>query len=184
MSVRPLSWACGHGTEMLLILKKIFLTWLFPDIFRYDSPKKCPTILYSVNTGATKQPGEELTRPAKLIYLNFQPLEVVSRYRDPQLQVAENYSYWLNLSTNIHKSWCLNTFCIPNNCDLVDKQNKLKTINQIRGINPWSWNIYFFFINHEDQRVFSTWNHHRCLSQLFPLHLNTCVIGRRPLEIF
>ena len=26
---------------------------------------------------------------AKFIYLNFQPLEVVSRYRDPQLQVAE-----------------------------------------------------------------------------------------------
>ena len=24
---------------------------------------------------------------------NFQPLEVVSRYRDPQLQVGENYSY-------------------------------------------------------------------------------------------
>ena len=24
MTVRPLSWACGHGTEMLLILKTIF----------------------------------------------------------------------------------------------------------------------------------------------------------------
>ena len=42
-------WACGHGTEMLLILKKIFLSWFFPNIFRYDSPKKCPTILYAVN---------------------------------------------------------------------------------------------------------------------------------------
>ena len=31
--------------------------------------------------------------PAKLNNLNFQPLEVVSRYRDPQLQVAENYWY-------------------------------------------------------------------------------------------
>ena len=29
----------------------------------------------------------------KLIYLNFQPLEVVSRYRDSQPQVVENYSY-------------------------------------------------------------------------------------------
>ena len=29
--------------------KKIFSTWLFPDFFRYDSPKKCPTILYAVN---------------------------------------------------------------------------------------------------------------------------------------
>ena len=33
--------------------------------------------------------------PAKIIYLNFHPLEVVSRYCDPQLQVAENYSYLL-----------------------------------------------------------------------------------------
>ena len=31
--------------------------------------------------------------PAGLIHLNFQPLEIVSRYRDPQPQVAENYSY-------------------------------------------------------------------------------------------
>ena len=31
--------------------------------------------------------------PAKLIYLNFQPIEVVSRYRDPQPQVVENWSY-------------------------------------------------------------------------------------------
>ena len=29
---------------------------------------------------------------AKLFNLNFHPLEVVSRWRDPQLQVGENYS--------------------------------------------------------------------------------------------
>ena len=29
--------------------------------------------------------------PAKLIYSNFQPLQVVSRYRDPQPQVVEYY---------------------------------------------------------------------------------------------
>ena len=29
--------------------------------------------------------------PAKLNNLNFQPLEVVSRYRDPQPQVVGNY---------------------------------------------------------------------------------------------
>ena len=28
--------------------------------------------------------------PAKLIYLNFQPLEVVSHYLDPQSEVIEN----------------------------------------------------------------------------------------------
>ena len=36
--------------------------------------------------------------PAKLIYLNFHPLEVVSRYHDPQLQVGKNYSYLHNLN--------------------------------------------------------------------------------------
>ena len=32
----------------------------------------------------------------KLRNLNFHPLEVVSRYRYPQLQVGENYSYLFN----------------------------------------------------------------------------------------
>ena len=41
--------------------------------------------------------------PAKLSYLNFHPLEVVSRYRDTQLQVGENYSY----------------MCLTNNSDLI-----------------------------------------------------------------
>ena len=36
------------------------------------------------------------TLPAKLIYLNFHPPEVVSRNRDTKLQVAENYSYLFN----------------------------------------------------------------------------------------
>ena len=36
--------------------------------------------------------------PAKLIYLNFHPLEVASRFRDPQPQVVENYSYLFNLT--------------------------------------------------------------------------------------
>ena len=48
--------------------------------------------------------------PAKVIYLNFQPLEVVRRYRDPQLHVAENYSYLFNFITNICKSMFRNTF--------------------------------------------------------------------------
>ena len=47
---------------------------------------------------------EGLSNPhaAKSTYLNFHPLEVVSRYRDPQLQVAQNYFYLFNLSTNIY----------------------------------------------------------------------------------
>ena len=58
---------------------------------------------------------------AKLIYLNFHPLKVASRCCDPQLQVAENYSYLFNLSTNICQSQCLDTHSRPNNSNLVDK---------------------------------------------------------------
>ena len=42
--------------------------------------------------------------PAKLIYFNFQALEVVSRYRDSQPQMLEKYSYLYNLRPNICKS--------------------------------------------------------------------------------
>ena len=55
--------------------------------------------------------------PAKLNNLNFHPLEVVSRYRDPQLQVAENYCYLFNLTPKIWKS--LNTDIILKNWDLI-----------------------------------------------------------------
>ena len=42
---------------------------------------------------------------AHLNNLNFHPLGVVSRYRDPQLQEGENYSYNVfNLTANICKS--------------------------------------------------------------------------------
>ena len=37
---------------------------------------------------------------AKLDNLGFRPLEVLSHYRDPQLQVGENYSYLFNLISN------------------------------------------------------------------------------------
>ena len=40
----------------------------------------------------------------KLIYLNFHPLEVVFHYRNPQLQVGENYSHLFNLRPNFFKS--------------------------------------------------------------------------------
>ena len=41
---------------------------------------------------------------AKLDNLNFHSLKVVSRYRDPQLQVGENNSYLCNLYQNIGQS--------------------------------------------------------------------------------
>ena len=45
--------------------------------------------------------------PPTLTYFNCHPLEVVSRYRGPQLQVGENCSYLFILGPNICKSWCL-----------------------------------------------------------------------------
>ena len=43
------------------------------------------------------------SKSATLYNLNFHPLEVVSRYRDPQLQVGENYSCLFNLRPTILK---------------------------------------------------------------------------------
>ena len=40
--------------------------------------------------------------PAKLIYLNFQPLEAVDRGSETQPQVVENYWYLFNLGPNIY----------------------------------------------------------------------------------
>ena len=57
-----------------------------------------------------------------LIYLHFQPLEVVSRYRNPQPQVVDNYSYLVNLKPNIYKYECLNSYFITNNCGLTGKK--------------------------------------------------------------
>ena len=57
--------------------------------------------------------------PAKLIDLNFQPFEIVSRYRDPQPKLVENYSYLFKLRPNIYKFVCLNNYSIPNNSGLI-----------------------------------------------------------------
>ena len=66
--------------------------------------------------------------PRWLIYyiISFKPLEVVSRYRDPQTQVVENESYLFNLCTNNCISWCLDTHSISNNSNFL-KQIKNDT---------------------------------------------------------
>ena len=54
--------------------------------------------------------------PAKISYLNFHLLEVVGRYRDPQLQVGENYSYLFRFRPNV----CMIIKHLkPHNCDLT-----------------------------------------------------------------
>ena len=56
---------------------------------------------------------------AELIYLNFQPLEVVSRYRDPQPQVVENSTYLFSWRSNILQILMIRHSFIPNNSDLI-----------------------------------------------------------------
>ena len=80
--------------------------------------------LIHINFGSTCVAGTvyiRFTHPfhTKLAYFNFYPPEVVSRYRDPQLQVGENYTYLFNLGPNICKYWCLGTYFIPNNSGLT-----------------------------------------------------------------
>ena len=50
----------------------------------------------------------------------------MSRYRELQPQVVENYSYLINLRQQNYKSWCLNSNFIPNNSYLIWKK-RLKT---------------------------------------------------------
>ena len=52
---------------------------------------------------------------AKMPNLNFCLLEVVSHWREPQLQVDEKYLSLFYLRQNICKSWFLNTYFNPQN---------------------------------------------------------------------
>ena len=50
MTVRAVSWACGHVTEMSLILRKNYFGHEYLGTsLKYDRQKKCPTILCGVN---------------------------------------------------------------------------------------------------------------------------------------
>ena len=51
---------------------------------------------------------------AKLFNLNFHPLEIVSRWRDPQLQVSENYSDLTKWRSTVFKSCWLMSHSIFN----------------------------------------------------------------------
>ena len=46
------------------------------------------------------QAGSSNPLTVKLFNLNFHPLEVVSRWRDPQLQVSENYTDLKKMEVN------------------------------------------------------------------------------------
>ena len=54
--------------------------------------------------------------------------------------------------------------------------------NSLAHVDPY--NAKIFLSDPWRPMFFSIWNHHKCLSQLFLLHLNTFVMGLRPIQIF
>ena len=82
--------------------------------------------------------------PGKLSYLNPPILKVLSRYRDPQLQVCENYWYVFNLGPSICKSHCLNAHFISVLITLIYPANKKDYYYPSdRGVNLFSARIEF-----------------------------------------
>ena len=83
------------------------------------------------------------------------------------------YIYCCNLSTACLCHSDKLTMCYFNACptsqSLVEPALTLTT-------------LIYFCLNHGEQRFFK--NHHKCLSYLFLLHLNTFVMGLLPLLIF
>ena len=88
---------------------------------------------------------------AKLLNLNFYTFEVVSRWRDPQLQVSENYSKWRStlfkscwlmshFIFNIFKMWYLMHVLIknekPNICDTGGQRVNQFSLNPRPGPGP------------------------------------------------
>ena len=65
--------------------------------FKESNPLTCQFRVVVNSSSERRRPVSLNPYTAKLNYLNFHRLEVVSRSRDPQLQAGENYTYLLNL---------------------------------------------------------------------------------------
>ena len=94
-----------------------FSVWWF-CIFLIDPPfyqiSESTPVLTS-DSGVKVNPHDVRVNPltAKLINFNFHSLEVVSRWRDPQLQVSENYSDLTKWRSTLFKScWLMSHFIL------------------------------------------------------------------------
>ena len=94
---------------------------------------------------------------------NFQPLEV-EKNKLKYLAIKE-----LNIHTINIKS--LSFLFLSSSMPLINTILILETLK-------------YFGISHGDQRAFSIRNHHKYLSQFFPLHLNTYVLALLPLLVY
>ena len=85
-----------------------------PPSITVTSPKCNPASIFhvgSVRNSLRLKRFNPLT--AKLFNLNFHPLEVVSRWRDPQLQVSENYSNMTKSRSTVFKyCWLMSHFIL------------------------------------------------------------------------
>ena len=57
----------------------------------------------------------------------------------------------------------------------------------MKMVNSGFWGLKsrtIFYLKQDNIGFFSIWNQHKCLSQLFLLHLNTCVMGLQASAIF
>ena len=63
---------------------------------------------------------------------------------------------------------------IDDHLELVGKPTDDQSLNVISILTLKA--LKYFCINHRDQSFFSIWHHHKCLGQLTPIHLNTCVM--------
>ena len=108
------SGTCQHHSSLLLTAAQDACQWKV--IWRQMTSSSIWSVSIYICTRNHANPF-----PAELIYLNFQPLEVVSRYRDPQPQAVENNPYLFNLRPSIYKFWRLNSHFIPNNSEFFGK---------------------------------------------------------------
>ena len=111
----PLQFCSAKPKQYLIILVKLadtgkFLHWL-AQLCRDIATSCKKTLKFKKPNLHTMlvQPLNPLT--AKLFNLNFHPLEVVSRWRDPQLQVSENYSDLTKWRSTVFKyCWLMSHF--------------------------------------------------------------------------
>ena len=126
----------------------------------------------------------------------------MSRWRDSQLQVRETYSVLTKWTSTMSKScWLKSRFSTFSTCSktgvwCANKKEKRDYNRDLMTIKKWQLKrvkitinvsstlrvkgltfkvLKQVCINRGDQRGFSTWNQHKCLSYVFSFHLNTHV---------
>ena len=120
----PATYACGIRSRQIWLVFKRGKLWSFIVIGvcrgRIYPARSLNYQIYPLGVNPS---------PARVSYLIIHPSEVVFRYRDPQLQVSENYSNLLNLKPNrISKFWYLNAHLFPINLIWIANKRDCKRL--------------------------------------------------------